>query len=180
MSGDVEISLDLGARKMTFVDPTLPAKKSEFVTSESAIKKKVRSQISAFGLSLEQYGVARIQEEFWDGFVRLFIPRKLYGKAVYSASGWEQGMLVYYYKPWEQILSVENYDFQQYLVSKYETIDQDLLLQKAQEIWFDTKGTFADADRVAMGEVVYKQVWAYLIPALKFEVGEKVVLLELI
>lgn len=64
MSGDVEISLDLGARKLSFVDPTLPAKKSEFVTSESAIKKKVRSQISAFGLSLEQYGVARIQEEF--------------------------------------------------------------------------------------------------------------------
>lgn len=62
-SGNMQMGIDLQARRLDLAyDTSALQSKAEFETRESVIKKKIRNQISAFGLSLEHYGEMKIED----------------------------------------------------------------------------------------------------------------------
>lgn len=108
--------------------------KESFSTSESIIKKKIRNQILDLGLSLEQYGQIKIEEQINNEVIVAFIPRLFNGKLIYDEKGQMEGLDIRYHLNSEQIISLDNYSFSSWEVSKYLVLNQDNLIKKSIKI----------------------------------------------
>lgn len=168
-SGARNITLDLEKKSLSIslVNWTRLKLKEEFATSDSAIKKKIRNQISAFGLSLDQYGTLSLQKGLSGDVISGFIPRIFNGKLVYDEQGKMQGIKLFYHLASEEIISVENYSFQSREVSKYSALSVDDLLKKAVEIWLYPQSMAQTMDKIGRWELVYQQRGAFLIPVIR-------------
>ena len=108
--------------------------KESFSTSESVIKKKIRNQILDLGLSLEQYGQIRIEKQINNELIVAFIPRLFNGKLIYDEKGQMEGLNIRYHLNSEQIISLDNYSFLSWEMSKYPLLNQENLIKKAIKI----------------------------------------------
>lgn len=108
--------------------------KESFSTSESVIKKKIRNQILDLGLSLEQYGQVKIEKQINNELIVAFIPRLFNGKLIYDEKGQMEGLNIRYHLNAGQIISLDNYSFSSWEVSKYPFLNQENLIKKAIKI----------------------------------------------
>lgn len=155
--------------------------KDGYASSEGAIKKKIKSQISAFWLSLANYGELQLRQE--GEVVYGFFPRLFDGKPIYESSSRispvrretiQLGMMVEYHLPSETLISLNEYSFQQYLTSKYPVLEQDALLKKAEKIWLLLDAKLEDGVvALPKGKIVYLAQEEDLLPVVMRDVDGK-------
>ena len=141
--------------------------KASFGTSESVIKKKIRNQILDLGLSLEQYGQIKIEKQINNELIVAFIPRLFNGKLIYDEKGQMEGLDIRYHLNSEQIVSLDNYSFSSWEVSKYPLLNQENLIKKAIKIWLYPQGMALNMKKLGKGEVVYQHKGDFLIPMIR-------------
>lgn len=165
----MNISLDLEKWKlaMNYQVWTRLHAKGSFSTSESVIKKKIRNQIFDLGLSLEQYGQIRIEKQVNNELIVAFIPRLFNGKLIYDEKGQMEGLNIRYHLNAGQIISLDNYSFSSWEVSKYPLLNQENLIKKAIKIWLYPQGMALNMKKLGKGEVVYQYKGDFLIPMIR-------------
>ena len=141
--------------------------KASFSTSESVIKKKIRNQILDLGLSLEQYGQIKIEKQINNEIIVAFIPRLFNGKLIYDEKGQMEGLDIRYHLNSEQIISLDNYSFSSWEVSKYLVLNQDNLIKKSIKIWLYPQGMALNMKKLGKGEIVYQHKGDFLIPMIR-------------
>lgn len=141
--------------------------KASFSSSESVIKKKIRNQILDLGLSLEQYGQIRIEKQINNKVIVAFIPRLFNGKLIYDEKGQMEGLDIRYHLNSEQIISLDNYSFSSWEVSKYPVLKQENLIKKSIKIWLYPQGMALNMKKLGKGEVVYQHKGDFLIPMIR-------------
>lgn len=85
-------------------------------------------------MSLEQYGQIRIEKQINNEVIVAFIPRLFNGKLIYDEKGQMEGLDIRYHLNSKQIVSLDNYSFSSWEVSKYPLLNQENLIKKAIKI----------------------------------------------
>ena len=169
-SWSMQVSLDLDLRKlsMSYENGTRLSAKDNFVTSEKAIKKNIKRQLQNLGLSFEHYGQINIDSPITWEVVSAFIPRIFNEKLIYDEQGRMLGVQIQYHLRSEQILSIDNYSFESWEVSKYPVVDIETLLQNASKIWLYENDIASYMQNLNRGEIVYQEKGGFLIPMVRW------------
>ena len=164
---NISLSLEKWKLAMNYQIWTRLHVKESFSTSESIIKKKIRNQILDLGLSLEQYGQIKIEKQINNEVIVAFIPRLFNGKLIYDEKGQMEGLDIRYHLNSEQIISLDNYSFSSWEVSKYLVLNQDNLIKKSIKIWLYPQGMALNMKKLGKGEIVYQHKGDFLIPMIR-------------
>ena len=181
-SWSMQVSLDLELRKlsMSYENGTRLSAKDNFATSEKAIKKNIKSQLQNLGLSFEHYGQINIDSPITWEVVSAFIPRIFNEKLIYDEQGRMLGVQIQYHLRSEQILSIDNYSFESWEVSKYPVVGIETLLQNASKIWLYENAIASYMQNLNRGEIVYQEKGGFLIPMVRWNTSGKQFFLSLI
>ena len=181
-SWSMQVSLDLELRKlsMSYENGTHLSAKDNFATSEKAIKKNIKSQLQNLGLSFEHYGQINIDSPITWEVVSAFIPRIFNEKLIYDEQGKMLGVQIQYHLRSEQILSIDNYSFESWEVSKYPVVGIETLLQNASKIWLYENAIASYMQNLNRGELVYQEKEWFLIPMVRWHVSGKQFFLSLV
>ena len=181
-SWSMQVSLDLELRKlsMSYENGTRLSAKDNFATSEKAIKKNIKSQLHNLGLSFEYYGQINIDSPITWEVVSAFIPRIFNEKLIYDEQGRMLGVQIQYHLRSEQILSIDNYSFESWEVSKYPVVGIETLLQNASKIWLYENDIASYMQNLNRGELVYQEKGGFLIPMVRWNIGGKQFFLSLV
>ena len=181
-SWSMQVSLDLELRKlsMSYENGTRLSAKDNFATSEKAIKKNIKSQLQNLGLSFEYYGQINIDSPITWEVVSAFIPRIFNEKLIYDEQGRMLGVQIQYHLRSEQILSIDNYSFESWEVSKYPVVGIETLLQNASKIWLYENDIASYMQNLNRGELVYQEKGGFLIPMVRWNIGGKQFFLSLV
>ena len=169
-SWSMQVSLDLDLRKlsMSYENGTRLSAKDSFATSEKAIKKNIKSQLKNLGLSFEHYGQINIDSPITWEVISAFIPRIFNEKLIYDEQGKMLGVQIQYHLRSEQILSIDNYSFESWEVSKYPVVGIETLFQNASKIWLYENDIASHMQNLNRGEVVYQEKGGFLIPMVRW------------
>ena len=169
-SWSMQVSLDLDLRKlsMSYENGTRLSAKDNFATSEKAIKKNIKNQLQNLGLSFDHYGQINIDTPITWEVVSAFIPRIFNEKLIYDEQGKMLGVQIQYHLRSEQILSIDNYSFESWEVSKYPVVGIETLLQNASKIWLYENDIASHMQNLNRGEVVYQEKGGFLIPMVRW------------
>ena len=181
-SWSMQVSLDLELRKlsMSYENGTRLSAKDSFATSEKAIKKNIKSQLQNLGLSFEHYGQINIDSPITWEVVSAFIPRIFNEKLIYDEQGKMLGVQIQYHLRSEQILSIDNYSFESWEVSKYPVVGIETLLQNASKIWLYENAIASYMQNLNRGEIVYQEKGGFLIPMVRWNISGKQFFLSLV
>ena len=181
-SWSMQVSLDLDLRKllMSYENGTRLSAKDNFATSEKAIKKNIKSQLQNLGLSFEHYGQINIDSPITWEVVSAFIPRIFNEKLIYDEQGRMLGVQIQYHLRSEQVLSIDNYSFESWEVSKYPVVGIETLLQNASKIWLYENAIASYMQNLNRGELVYQEKGGFLIPMVRWNTSGKQFFLSLI
>lgn len=181
-SWSMQVSLDLDLRKlsMSYENGTRLSAKDNFATSEKTIKKNIKSQLQNLGLSFEHYGQINIDSPITWEVVSAFIPRIFNEKLIYDEQGRMLGVQIQYHLRSEQILSIDNYSFESWEVSKYPVVGIETLLQNASKIWLYENTIASYMQNLNRGELVYQEKGGFLIPMVRWNTSGKQFFLSLI
>ena len=181
-SWSMQVSLDLELRKlsMSYENGTRLSAKDSFATSEKAIKKNIKSQLQNLGLSFEHYGQINIDSPITWEVVSAFIPRIFNEKLIYDEQGRMLGVQIQYHLRSEQILSIDNYSFESWEVSKYPVVGIETLLQNASKIWLYENAIASYMQNLNRGEIVYQEKGGFLIPMVRWNISGKQFFLSLV
>lgn len=181
-SWSMQVSLDLELRKlsMSYENGTRLSAKDSFATSEKAIKKNIKSQLQNLGLSFEHYGQINIDSPITWEVISAFIPRIFNEKLIYDEQGRMLGVQIQYHLRSEQILSIDNYSFESWEVSKYPVVGIETLLQNASKIWLYENAIASYMQNLNRGEIVYQEKGGFLIPMVRWNTSGKQFFLSLI
>ena len=181
-SWSMQVSLDLELRKlsMSYENGTRLSAKDNFATSEKAIKKNIKSQLQNLGLSFEHYGQINIDSPITWEVVSAFIPRIFNEKLIYDEQGKMLGVQIQYHLRSEQILSIDNYSFESWEVSKYPVVGIETLLQNASKIWLYENAIASYMQNLNRGEIVYQEKGGFLIPMVRWNISGKQFFLSLV
>ena len=181
-SWSMQVSLDLDLRKlsMSYENGTRLSAKDNFATSEKAIKKNIKSQLLNLGLSFEHYGQINIDSPITWEVISAFIPRIFNEKLIYDEQGRMLGVQIQYHLRSEQILSIDNYSFESWEVSKYPVVGIETLLQNASKIWLYENAIASYMQNLNRGEIVYQEKGGFLIPMVRWNTSGKQFFLSLI
>ena len=181
-SWSMQVSLDLELRKlsMSYENGTRLSAKDNFATSEKAIKKNIKSQLQNLGLSFEHYGQINIDSPITWEVISAFIPRIFNEKLIYDEQGRMLGVQIQYHLRSEQILSIDNYSFESWEVSKYPVVGIETLLQNASKIWLYENDIASYMQNLNRGELVYQEKGGFLIPMVRWNIGGKEFFLSLV
>lgn len=171
-SWSMQVSLDLDLRKlsMSYENGTRLSAKDNFATSEKAIKKNIKSQLQNLGLSFEHYGQINIDSPITWEVISAFIPRIFNEKLIYDEQGRMLGVQIQYHLRSEQILSIDNYSFESWEVSKYPVVGIETLLQNALKIWLYENAIASYMQNLNRGELVYQEKGGFLIPMVRWNI----------
>lgn len=171
-SWSMQVSLDLELRKlsMSYENGTRLSAKDNFATSEKTIKKNIKSQLQNLGLSFEHYGQINIDSPITWEVVSAFIPRIFNEKLIYDEQGRMLGVQIQYHLRSEQILSIDNYSFESWEVSKYPVVGIETLLQNASKIWLYENAIASYMQNLNRGELVYQEKGGFLIPMVRWNI----------
>ena len=181
-SWSMQVSLDLDLRKlsMSYENGTRLSAKDNFATSEKAIKKNIKSQLHNLGLSFEHYGQINIDSPITWEVISAFIPRIFNEKLIYDEQGRMLGVQIQYHLRSEQILSIDNYSFESWEVSKYPVVGIETLLQNASKIWLYENAIASYMQNLNRGEIVYQEKGGFLIPMVRWNISGKQFFLSLV
>lgn len=181
-SWSMQVSLDLELRKlsMSYENGTRLSAKDNFATSEKAIKKNIKSQLQNLGLSFEHYGQINIDSPITWEVVSAFIPRIFNEKLIYDEQGRMLGVQIQYHLRSEQILSIDNYSFESWEVSKYPVVGIETLLQNVSKIWLYENDIVSYMQNLNRGEIVYQEKGGFLIPMVRWNISGKQFFLSLV
>ena len=181
-SWSMQVSLDLELRKlsMSYENGTHLSAKDNFATSEKAIKKNIKSQLQNLGLSFEHYGQINIDSPITWEVISAFIPRIFNEKLIYDEQGRMLGVQIQYHLRSEQILSIDNYSFESWEVSKYPVVGIETLLQNASKIWLYENAIASYMQNLNRGEIVYQEKGGFLIPMVRWNISGKQFFLSLV
>ena len=181
-SWSMQVSLDLELRKlsMSYENGTRLSAKDSFATSEKAIKKNIKSQLQNLGLSFEHYGQINIDSPITWEVISAFIPRIFNEKLIYDEQGRMLGVQIQYHLRSEQILSIDNYSFESWEVSKYPVVGIETLLQNASKIWLYENAIASYMQNLNRGEIVYQEKGGFLIPMVRWNISGKQFFLSLV
>ena len=181
-SWSMQVSLDLELRKlsMSYENGTRLSAKDNFATSEKAIKKNIKSQLQNLGLSFEHYGQINIDSPITWEVISAFIPRIFNEKLIYDEQGMMLGIQIQYHLRSEQILSIDNYSFESWEVSKYPVVGIETLLQNASKIWLYENDIVSHMQNLNRGELVYQEKGGFLIPMVRWNIKENQFFLSLV
>ncbi len=181
-SWSMQVVLDLDFRKlsMSYKNGTRLSAKDNFATSEKAIKKNIKNQLQNLGLSFDHYGQINIDTPITWEVVSAFIPRIFNEKLIYDEQGKMLGVQIQYYLRSEQILSIDNYSFESWEVSKYPVVGIETLFQNASKIWLYENDIASHMQNLNRGEVVYQEKGGFLIPMVRWNISGKQFFLSLI
>lgn len=181
-SWSMQVSLDLELRKlsMSYENGTRLSAKDNFATSEKAIKKNIKRQLQNLGLSFEHYGQINIDSPITWEVVSAFIPRIFNEKLIYDEQGMMLGIQIQYHLRSEQILSIDNYSFESWEVSKYPVVGIETLLQNASKIWLYENDIVSHMQNLNRGELVYQEKGGFLIPMVRWNIKENQIFLSLV
>lgn len=181
-SWSMQVSLDLDLRKlsMTYENGTRLSAKDNFATSEKAIKKNIKSQLQNLGLSFEHYGQINIDSPITWEVISAFIPRIFNEKLIYDEQWRMLGVQIQYHLRSEQILSIDNYSFESWEVSKYPVVGIETLLQNASKIWLYENAIASYMQNLNRGEIVYQEKGGFLIPMVRWNISGKQFFLSLV
>ena len=181
-SWSMQVSLDLELRKLSmgYENGTRLSAKDNFATSEKAIKKNIKSQLQNLGLSFEHYGQINIDSPITWEVVSAFIPRIFNEKLIYDEQGRMLGVQIQYHLRSEQILSIDNYSFESWEVSKYPVVGIETLLQNASKIWLYENAIASYMQNLNRGEIVYQEKGGFLIPMVRWNISGKQFFLSLV
>ncbi len=181
-SWSMQVSLDLELRKlsMSYENGTRLSAKDNFATSEKTIKKNIKSQLQNLGLSFEHYGQINIDSPITWEVVSAFIPRIFNEKLIYDEQGRMLGVQIQYHLRSEQILSIDNYSFESWEVSKYPVVGIETLLQNASKIWLYENAIASYMQNLNRGELVYQEKGGFLIPMVRWNISGKQFFLSLV
>lgn len=181
-SWSMQVSLDLDLRKlsMSYENGTRLSAKDNFATSEKAIKKNIKSQLQNLGLSFEHYGQINIDSPITWEVVSAFIPRIFNEKLIYDEQGKMLGVQIQYHLRSEQILSIDNYSFESWEVSKYPVVGIETLLQNASKIWLYENTIASYMQNLNRGEIVYQEKGGFLLPMVRWNISGKQFFLSLV
>lgn len=181
-SWSMQVSLDLDLRKlsMSYENGTRLSAKDNFATSEKAIKKNIKSQLQNLGLSFEHYGQINIDSPITWEVISTFIPRIFNEKLIYDEQWRMLGVQIQYHLRSEQILSIDNYSFESWEVSKYPVVGVETLLQNASKIWLYENAIASYMQNLNRGEIVYQEKGDYLIPMVRWNISGKQFFLSLV
>ena len=181
-SWSMQVSLDLDLRKlsMSYENGTRLSAKDNFATSEKAIKKNIKSQLQNLGLSFEHYGQINIDSPITWEVISAFIPRIFNEKLIYDEQGRMLGVQIQYHLRSEQILSIDNYSFESWEVSKYPVVGIETLLQNALKIWLYENAIASYMQNLNRGEIVYQEKGGFLIPMVRWNISGKQFFLSLV
>ncbi len=181
-SWSMQVSLDLELRKlsMSYENGTRLSAKDNFATSEKTIKKNIKSQLQNLGLSFEHYGQINIDSPITWEVVSAFIPRIFNEKLIYDEQGRMLGVQIQYHLRSEQILSIDNYSFESWEVSKYPVVGIETLLQNASKIWLYENTIASYMQNLNRGELVYQEKGGFLIPMVRWNISGKEFFLSLV
>ncbi|MBB1543846.1 MAG: hypothetical protein HG456_003725 [candidate division SR1 bacterium] len=181
-SGSMQVSLDLELRKlsMSYENGTRLSAKDSFATSEKAIKKNIKSQLQNLGLSFEHYGQINIDSPITGEVISAFIPRIFNEKLIYDEQGRMLGVQIQYHLRSEQILSIDNYSFESWEVSKYPVVGIETLLQNASKIGLYENDIASHMQNLNRGELVYQEKGGFLLPMVRWNISGKQVFLALV
>ena len=181
-SWSMQVVLDLDFRKlsMSYKNGTRLSAKDNFATSEKAIKKNIKNQLQNLGLSFDHYGQINIDTPITWEVVSAFIPRIFNEKLIYDEQGKMLGVQIQYHLRSEQILSIDNYSFESWEVSKYPVVGIETLFQNASKIWLYENDIASHMQNLNRGEVVYQEKGGFLIPMVRWNISGKQFFLSLI
>ncbi len=181
-SWSMQVSLDLDLRKlsMSYENGTRLSAKDNFATSEKAIKKNIKSQLQNLGLSFEHYGQINIDSPITWEVISAFIPRIFNEKLIYDEQGMMLGIQIQYHLRSEQVLSIDNYSFESWEVSKYPVVGIETLLQNASKIWLYENDIASHMRNLNRGELVYQEKGGFLIPMVRWNISGKQFFLSLV
>ena len=181
-SWSMQVSLDLELRKlsMSYENGTRLSAKDNFATSEKAIKKNIKSQLQNLGLSFEHYGQINIDSPITWEVISAFIPRIFNEKLIYDEQGMMLGIQIQYHLRSEQVLSIDNYSFESWEVSKYPVVGIETLLQNASKIWLYENDIASHMRNLNRGELVYQEKGGFLIPMVRWNISGKQFFLSLV
>ena len=181
-SWSMQVSLDLELRKlsMSYENGTRLSAKDSFATSEKAIKKNIKSQLQNLGLSFEHYGQINIDSPITWEVISAFIPRIFNEKLIYDEQGRMLGVQIQYHLRSEQILSIDNYSFESWEVSKYPVVGIETLLQNASKIWLYENDIASHMQNLNRGELVYQEKGGFLLPMVRWNISGKQFFLSLV
>lgn len=167
-----EKSLNIIRKKTALPSPTV--KKSEVKPfSEKSVIKKIKNQLSDFGLSLKYYGAPKIEDiDKNEGIVTLFYPRLLEKQEIRDeARDQKKGMSITFDYNTEEISALESFDFQSYELSNYPfTSTIEHILEKVAELGNIDTSKKGEKGSIEMqkGKMIWLKKGAYLVPALEF------------
>ena len=181
-SWSMQVVLDLDFRKlsMSYKNGTRLSAKDNFATSEKAIKKNIKNQLQNLGLSFDHYGQINIDTPITWEVVSAFIPRIFNEKLIYDEQGKMLGVQIQYHLRSEQILSIDNYSFESWEVSKYPVVGIETLFQNASKIWLYENDIASHMQNLNRGEVVYQEKGGFLIPMVRWNISGKQFFLSLV
>ena len=181
-SWSMQVSLDLDLRKlsMSYENGTRLSAKDNFATSEKAIKKNIKSQLQNLGLSFEHYGQINIDSPITWEVISAFIPRIFNEKLIYDEQGMMLGIQIQYHLRSEQVLSIDNYSFESWEVSKYPVVGIETLLQNASKIWLYENDIASHMQNLNRGELVYQEKGGFLLPMVRWNISGKQFFLSLV
>ena len=181
-SWSMQVSLDLELRKlsMSYENGTRLSAKDNFATSEKAIKKNIKSQLQNLGLSFEHYGQINIDSPITWEVISAFIPRIFNEKLIYDEQGRMLGVQIQYHLRSEQILSIDNYSFESWEVSKYPVVGIETLFQNASKIWLYENDIASHMQNLNRGELVYQEKGGFLLPMVRWNISGKQFFLSLV
>lgn len=142
--------------------------------SEKEIKKRVKSQISNFWLSLKFYGEPELKQSEHDFHTfELFYPRVIDGKEVWDPdTNTRLGMQVSFDLENQEIISLYSFQFQSYELSKYpQTKSPSDILESISKLGNINISKNKDEGDIPMnkGKEIYLQKWDFLFPGLLFQ-----------
>ena len=181
-SWSMQVVLDLDFRKlsMTYQNGARLSAKDNFATSEKTIKKNIKNQLQNLGLSFDHYGQINIDSPITWEVISAFIPRIFNEKLIYDEQGRMLGVQIQYHLRSEQILSIDNYSFESWKVSKYPVVGIETLLQNALKIWLYENAIASYMQNLNRGEIVYQEKGGFLIPMVRWNTSGKQFFLSLI
>ncbi len=167
-----EKNLNIIGKKTTLPSPTV--KKSQVKPfSEKSVIKKIKNQLSDFGLSLKYYGAPKIEDiDENEGIVTLFYPRLLEKQEIRDeARDQKKGMSITFDYNTEEISALESFDFQSYELSNYPfTSTIEHILEKVAELGNIDTSKKGEKGSIEMqkGKMIWLKKETYLVPALEF------------
>lgn len=141
--------------------------------SDKSIKKSIKKQISSFWLSLKYYWEPNITlDEYDTQKVHLFYPKLIDKKTIRDKENLEQeGMFVSYDLQKQEIISLQNFQFQAYELSEYPiTKTKKTVLDELSQLENidNSKKWTSSSISMKKGQEIYLKDWEFLMPWLLF------------